>query len=260
MFARKKPGTNTDTGTNTGKETVEVLTLAGLPLDCRLVRSRRKSLAVHVRHDQIEVRAPLFVSQQDILRFLDKHSDWVSRKVREKQQRQAEQLDLRDGGRILYQARSLNIELCEAPQASVEVLPQAQPQRMRISGPGIALAPQERAAAILKNWLQSMARNYLPDRTHALAAHLGVDHKLKEVVFRKTRSKWGHCTAAGRIQYNWLIMLAPDGVIDYMICHEVCHLLHMNHSPVYWKAVASVCPDYKRYVGWLKQHEHRLWF
>jgi predicted metal-dependent hydrolase len=113
---------------------------------------------------------------------------------------------------------------------------------------------------VLKNWLMAQAREYLPQRTRALADHLQLGHKLSEVVFRKTRSKWGHCTAKGRIQYNWLIMLAPDGVIDYMICHEVCHLLHMNHSKKYWQAVASVCPDYKRYVGWLKRHEHRLFF
>jgi predicted metal-dependent hydrolase len=250
----------------TGRESrqIEHLAVADLPLDCRLVRSRRKSLAVHVRHDLIEVRAPAFVGRGDILKFLDKHRNWVLRKVEEKQQRHAERLSLCDGGQILYKARLLNIELCDSSRSGVILSPLDSPQTMRLCGPGVKAGRVDQhsaaAAQVLKRWLQQQAKDYLPARTQALADYLGVGQKLKEVVFRKTRSKWGHCTSGGRIQYNWLIMLAPDGVIDYMIAHEVCHLLHMNHSAVYWQAVARVCPDYQRYVGWLKDNEHRLWF
>ncbi|HBN13564.1 MAG: hypothetical protein CMQ46_10335 [Gammaproteobacteria bacterium] len=242
---------------------VEEQWLDDLPLQCRLVRSQRKSLAVHVSHDQIEVRAPVFVSEAEIKRFLDKHRRWVLRKVEEKQQRYSERLDLGDGGRILYKARDTRVVHQLASSPAVTVINETDGQTLRISGQGLeAGAPDSQAAAarILRHWLQSQAKAYLPQRTQALADYLGVGDKLKEVVFRKTRSKWGHCTSAGRIQYNWLIMLAPDGVIDYMISHEVCHLLHMNHSKAYWQAVSRVCPDYQRYVGWLKQHEHRLWF
>jgi len=231
----------------------ETLAIDGLPLPCHLVRSRRKSLAVHVRHDRIEVRAPLSVARGDILHFLGRHQAWVCRTHKEKVLRAAEYLSLAHGSEILYKARTLTIRLRVAPRSSVEI----SDTHLCISGP--ELSP-EKVAAILKGWLLAQAKAWLPTRTHALAEHLGLGHKFKEVVFRKTRRKWGHCTAQGRIQYNWLIMLAPDGVIDYMICHEVCHLLHMNHSPAYWQSVARVCPDYKRYVGWLKRHEHRLWF
>lgn len=231
----------------------ETLSLDGLPLVCHLVRSRRKSLAVHVRHDRIEVRAPLFVGRQEVLGFLDRHRNWVCRKFEEKTQRATEELSLVHGSEILYKARLMTVSLCNAARADVNI----KGRIIEICGPEI---DPDKAGKVLKNWLLTQARAYLPQRTQALAEHLGVGHKLREVVFRKTRSKWGHCTAQGRIQYNWLIMLAPDGVIDYMICHEVCHLLHMNHSKQYWQAVASVCPDYKRYVGWLKRHEHRLFF
>jgi predicted metal-dependent hydrolase len=231
----------------------ETVSIAGLPIDCHLVRSRRKSLAVHVRHDRIEVRAPMFVGRSEVLGFLERHREWVSRKFEEKTQRASESLSLLDGGEIFYKARQMTIHLRDAASCSVIV----EGRNMIISAPKMT---PDKAGAVLKNWLMAQAREYLPQRTRALADHLQLGHKLSEVVFRKTRSKWGHCTAKGRIQYNWLIMLAPDGVIDYMICHEVCHLLHMNHSKKYWQAVASVCPDYKRYVGWLKRHEHRLFF
>jgi len=230
----------------------ETLCVEGLQVECQLQRSKRKSLALHVRHDRVEVRAPLHTSTADVMRFLDKHQHWLTRKLGERIKRAEERLSLHHGGQILYKARKLSVCLENAPQPSVTF----EPDRVIIRGP--AMSPNK-AEVVLKNWLIAQAKGWLPQRTRALADYLGVNDRLTEVVFRKTRSKWGHCTAKGVIQYNWLIMLAPDGVIDYMICHEVCHLLHMNHSPQYWQSVAKVCPDYKRYVGWLKQHEHQLW-
>lgn len=232
---------------------IERLDIDLLPADHRLVRSRRKTLAIHVSHDQIEIRAPLFVGQREIVRFVEKNRDWVIRTHEEKTRRHGERLVLEDGAIIFYKARPRRLVLVDADQPMVTV----DEHVMRICGPA---ATSGRAGAILQRWLMDQARAWLPPRTRALADYLGVAQRLHDVVLRKTRSKWGHCTAQGRIQYNWLIMLAPDAVIDYMISHEVCHLIHMNHSPAYWKVVASVCPDYRQYEGWLRRHEHRLWF
>ncbi len=223
-----------------------------LPFDYSIVRARRKTLAVYVRYDRVEVRAPLGVSQADIAVFVRQHLAWINRKLAHKAQQSSELLRVEDGAAIFYKARNLRIVFEEASRQGVEVRgAELLILGRRLDGP--------RARKILENWLLEQARAYLPQRTRALAAYLKVEHRLSEVVFRKTRSKWGHCTASGRIQYNWLIMLAPDAIIDYMICHETCHLLQMNHSAAYWRLVESVCPDYRQYVAWLKQHEHRLW-
>ena len=112
----------------------------------------------------------------------------------------------------------------------------------------------------VEDFLIDKASQYLLPRARGLARHLGVEHKITEIKLRKTKSKWGHCTSTGVLQYNWLIMLAPYSIIDYMITHEVCHLLHMDHSSRFWKQVEAICPDCDHYIGWLKEHEHRLWF
>ena len=126
-----------------------------------------------------------------------------------------------------------------------------------IHGPGLTSA---KARKILDQHFIQQARTYLPPRIRGLAQHLGVAHKLKHIKFNKTRTKWGHCTTRGIIQMNWLIMLAPYAVIDYLIAHEVCHLLHMNHSRSFWQLVDSLCPNPKRYVRWLNDHQHRIWY
>lgn len=231
----------------------EIIQLAYLPVPCEVKRSQRKSLAVHVSHNHVEVRAPLRMPRTPVELFIKKHQRWIRKKLQEKQLKHAEKLTLAAGQQILYKAQEWELVIRNQGPSGVFL----EPGQFCLQAPGIN---ESKAEKILTDWLKAKAKAYLPVRTRALAEYLGVDHKLKEVVFRKTRSKWGHCTSEGRIQYNWLIMLAPDGVIDYMICHEVCHLLHMNHSPAFWEAVARVCPDYKRYVGWLKANEHRLWY
>lgn len=225
----------------------------GEDLHCRVRRSARRTLALHVREAQLQVRAPREVPQADIEAFVARHRQWIERKLARQRRQIAEKLRVSDGAPVYYKGRECRLLFVEQSRSAVRV----EGRRLCIAGPRL---DEHKAARLLADWLRRQARAYLPQRSRALAHHLGVSDRLRDVVFRKTRSKWGHCTADGRIQYNWLIMLAPDAVIDYMICHEVCHLVHMNHSRVYWQLVADLCPDYRRYIDWLKTHEHRLWF
>ncbi len=225
---------------------------AALPYNYTIVRARRKTMVVRVRHDSVEVRAPLFVRDDQIKDFVARHAQWILRKLEHKASQEAQRLALVDGGSIYYKARTLKIRFVPDSRDDIVVTD----KEFRVHGRRLNA---EAAARILQRWLLMQARTLLPARTQALASYLKVGSKLKEVVFRKTKTKWGHCTSSGRIQFNWLIMMAPDAVIDYMIAHEVSHLLHMNHSKRFWSLVESVCPDYRAYVKWLKKHEHRLW-
>ncbi len=240
------------TGHSEGSIVRELQDKSNQPVDYSVVRGRRKTMAVHVRHQAVEVRVPFFVSQTQIQDFVYTHIPWILRKLEHKAAQDSQRPDLCDGGTVYYKARALRVRLIPAMSEHVEITD----TEMRLHGRGLT---PERASKVLQRWLLAQARTVLPPRAEALAAYLQVAGRLREVVFRKTKSKWGHCTSTGRIQFNWLIMMAPDAVIDYMICHEVSHLLHMNHSPKFWALVESVCPDYRRYVRWLRTHEHRLW-
>lgn len=222
-----------------------------------IVRSRRRTIVVQVHRGVVRVRAPHFVGDAEIRNFVDRHQQWIAEKLAEQAQQAAEQTRLVDGGSIFYKGRTLRVRWAANSAAGNQDDISIEGREFIIRGRNLS---EQRALRILQQWLLEQARAVLPARSQALARHLQVGRRLKEVVFRKTRSKWGHCTSSGRIQFNWLIMLAPDAIIDYMICHEVCHLLHMNHSRQFWAAVESVCPDYRLYMKWLKNNEHRLWF
>lgn len=231
------------------------LELADFFADYAVIRSRRKSLALHISHGRVEVRCPLRISRRDISDFVRENRGWISRRLQEEAVISRQLLRVEPGGKIFYQGKERTIVFRESinHQAAISVTA----EQFIITGRALSLA---RARKALEQYLIHQAEVYLPGRAQDLAEQLAVGHKLKHIRLRKTRSKWGHCTSDGVIQFNWLIMLAPLPIIDYLVTHEVCHLIHANHSPRYWRLVHSLCPDTAQHTRWLKQHEHRLWF
>ena len=220
---------------------------------CEVQRSRRKTLAIHVTHRKVEVRSPLRASKREIEEFINSNQDWIELRLNEEAIRAREATRIERGGKIFYRARELTIEFREGRK-----------QRILVSGDrfiiqGHKLNPAK-ARAQVEQFLTDKANAYILPRAHALARYLGVGRKIREIKLRKTKSKWGHCTSKGDMQYNWLIMMAPYSVVDYIITHEVCHLIHMDHSRRFWNLVDSVCPNSENYMRWLKDHEHRFWF
>lgn len=103
---------------------------------------------------------------------------------------------------------------------------------------------------------KSRARIELTARAWELAAE--TRQEVKRVSVRSQRTRWGSCTTGGVISLNWRLILAPEFVSDYVIYHELMHLREMNHSRRFWRAVAEVCPDYKRAEAWLDEHGSAL--
>lgn len=222
-------------------------------LQYQVVKSNRKTLALYIRQQSAIVRCPLRTSKAEIEEFVEKNQSWIQERLAEERTHEKQKLRIEDGRIILYRARELSILFKEGRK-----------ERILINGNKFVIQNHKlnshKAKIQIEKYLTQKAIEYIIPRAEALAEYLGVRKKITKIKLRKTKSKWGHCTSKGVIQYNWLIMLAPYSIIDYMITHEVCHLLHMDHSRRYWDLVESICPKYLQYIEWLKKHEHRLWF
>jgi hypothetical protein len=75
-----------------------------------------------------------------------------------------------------------------------------------------------------------------------------------KIKIKEQKRRWGSCSSRGSIYFNWRIIMAPPLVIDYVIVHEMSHLIYRNHSPKFWKQVESILPDYKVHKKWLRDH------
>ena len=111
----------------------------------------------------------------------------------------------------------------------------------------------EAAGALTQAELGDLARRAradLPARVQRFADALGVDYG--RITIRAQRTRWGSCSAQGNLNFNCLLMLAPDAVIDAVVAHELCHRRHMDHSPAFYAALRAVCPDYDACRAWLR--------
>lgn len=104
--------------------------------------------------------------------------------------------------------------------------------------------------------LADRAGRILPGKAAYFAPVVGVTYG--RITIRNQKTRWGSCSSKGNLNFNCLLMLAPDSVQDYVVVHELCHRLEMNHSPRFWSEVERVLPDYRTAKQWLKEHGEEL--
>lgn len=98
--------------------------------------------------------------------------------------------------------------------------------------------------------LAKRAIKYIPERVAYFADLIGVTYG--RVTIRNQKTRWGSCSSKGNLNFNCLLMLTPPEVIDYVVVHELCHRIEMNHSKAFWNEVSKIIPNYKVYVKWLR--------
>lgn len=106
------------------------------------------------------------------------------------------------------------------------------------------------------SYAQKVLLPYVQQRTSVLAKKLGV--KIGRITLRNTSSRWGSCSSSHNLSFCWKIAFAPVDVVDYLIAHEVAHLVQMNHSPKFWAVVDSLVDCRKSAEKWLKMNGHKL--
>jgi predicted metal-dependent hydrolase len=103
---------------------------------------------------------------------------------------------------------------------------------------------------LFKEWYITQGRKKIEERTRIYCPKMEVEPS--KVVFKEQHKRWGTCTPEGAIYLNWRIMMAPMGVVDYVLVHELAHLKHQDHSNDYWRFVRSIIPDYEQRKEWLR--------
>ena len=102
------------------------------------------------------------------------------------------------------------------------------------------------------NALADQALKVIPKKVKHYAAIIGVDYG--RITIRNQKTRWGSCSSKGNLNFNCLLMLFPDDVIDSVVVHELCHRKHMDHSPAFYAEVERVFPEYRRCQKWLKEN------
>jgi hypothetical protein len=213
----------------------------------RLVRSRRKTIAILVQSDgKLVVRAPLLVSETRINKFIDSKRDWITAQQKKAAARQVPHHEYKDGESFLFLGDEIPLKLVERKDGPLSL------------GKSFLFNKSQagKAEIIFTLWYRRQAREIFANRVKFLAHKFGYSYG--RIRLSSARSRWGSCSSKGTLSFTWRLVMAPVEVIDYVILHELTHLEIRNHSRAFWAKVEGYVPDYRKKRLWLKVNGHRL--
>jgi predicted metal-dependent hydrolase len=211
----------------------------------RSARAKRLTLRIEPGGRGLKVTVPPSVAQRDIDAFLSRQEGWLLSKLPLIPVETA----LRVGHKVPIGGVAHAI-VHEFGRGTTHL-------RSGDTGPEIVVHGDTGSAARrVADYLKKRAKQDIPPLVarHAAAA----DRKAGTIRFKDTSSRWGSCSSQGNLNFSWRIMMAPPAVINYLVAHEVAHLVHMDHSPQFWAQCEALCPDMDRCKRWLKRNGPKL--
>jgi predicted metal-dependent hydrolase len=206
------------------------------------VRHRRaRHYVLRVEDDgSLRVTIPRGGSRKDAERFARHKADWIDRERYRRAMARANPGGWRDGSVVLLRGEALSLRF-DAQSGVVWLGDDAVP---------LAAGGKETVHDLVTERLRRLAERELPSRLSELAASHG--HHVSRITVRDQRSRWGSCSPAGRISLNWRLIQVPPSVRDYVLLHELTHLVESNHSSRFWKTLEEVCPWHREARQWLR--------
>ncbi len=219
-------------------------------------RGRRRSIGFTINAEGLTIAAPRWVGIVQVEDAIREREDWIFTKLAQMQRHRASipQVRWEDGGSLPYLGETIVLRLSSSARRTASVVFDREARTLTV------FLPPDASSAQLKDrvqaWLQSEARALFRERLAIFETRLGVRHRALRLSSAKTR--WGSCSADGRILLNWRLIHFPLSAIDYVVAHELAHLKEMNHGPRFWATVATVFPDYEAARDHIKRHPPEL--
>jgi len=214
------------------------LTLAEGSLDYVLVRRRgRHGVGLKVDENGLTVNAPLSMPVSRIEALVRESESWVLRKIDEWRSRRAPPVAWHDGARLPFLGGGLTLRLSLAGRTKVE----------RAEGElraAVRSYDEVEVRRAVVGWYRREAMAYLHQRVAALSAAARLAPP--RLMISSALARWGSCNTRREVRLAWRLVKAPAELVDYVICHELAHLRHMNHSGAFWAEVERQCPDYRQ--------------
>ena len=120
----------------------------------------------------------------------------------------------------------------------------------------LSRAAVPRAEAVFQRWYRRQALRVMTERAGQYAA--GNGFTFSKIKITSARKQWGSCGPKGDLRFAWRLVMAPLPVVDYVVVHELVHLVHRNHSKRFWAKVKSILPDFRQREDWMDEHGHLL--
>jgi hypothetical protein len=219
--------------------------------------SRTKRQRIVVTPEVVEVVAPTDTPQEQIAAFLDNKRRWLFNAVEDCRPKNPPTIPQHyvSGAKVMYRGRRLMLQIEEADVERVTITCKS---RFHIQVPRHVTgdARQEAIEQAFVDWKRDRARLDIEHFARVYARKLGV--KPRDVKLSEQKRVWGTCDKDGTIRINWQLIHAPLAVLEYVVAHELVHLLHRHHGDAFWEALSRVMPDWRERKASLESWEPGL--
>ncbi len=227
------------------------VTISSGEVEIDIVRSSRRTVALYVKPGgTLLIRAPWYVPVSMLMQFVRQKTGWIERQMKRLKDVRplSEQMTVTDGSIIPFMGRDLTVWVTAGSRATA-VLNENE-LHLTLQGD---LSP-ERITALTEGWYLREAKKYFSSRTEELAAlHSGLLPAPGPVNVRKMKRRWGTCHSNGAVWFNRELIKKERELIDYVIIHELCHLVHHNHGSGYYALLGRIIPDFREMRKRLQQ-------
>ena len=212
----------------------------------QVIKSKRKTLSISINENaQLIVRAPNRISDARIQEFINEKSSWIIKNKNLIKLRL--QNTEKDQNNLLYLGEYFPIK------KNIKSL-----KKVSFNGEEFItnLENQSQLSNALKIWYKDKFKELAIPRLNYFVDKY--DLTVNQVRLKRQKTLWGSCSSRDNINLNYLLIMAPLKVIDYVIIHELVHTIHKNHSANFWSAVEDIMPNYKDPKNWLKENGYKL--
>ncbi len=227
-----------------GANDLRTVRLSGREIAFRLrVSDRARRCRIQVGPGGIVLVRPRRIPERFAMQMLQEHGAWA---LAHMDRLAAAQAAGPPEDVILLQGQPVRV--CHVPEGSPESgRVELREGTLFIRGPSPV-----RTRGLLEAWLRARARLCLEASVALHAARMGV--KPSAIRIRGQRTRWGSCSRRGGLSFNWRLVMVPAEVLDYVVLHELAHIVHPNHSTDFWMLVHRHCPSYPLHKRWLRRH------
>ena len=224
------------------------IALGGQAIEYTLERRRgRRGVGLRVDGHGLRVSAPATMPMERIEALVRESEAWVLRKIAQWSGKRITPLQWEEGAKLPWLGGHLTLRLANGSRARAT----RDGAELRVSAPAGDAEAVRRAVV---RWYKSVAGDVLSARVEALAAAASLP--APKVLVSPALTRWGSCNTRREVRLAWRLVKAPPDLVDYVICHELAHLRHMNHSRAFWGEVERQCPDYRRLRAELHARDH----
>ena len=228
--------------------------------------SNRKTFAIQIEPtEKISVYCPIGLSEYTIIEKFKSKAKWINKKLLDFQKIGYIQNDRNfvDGELFMYLGRdySLQFQLNKRFIKPKIILDNFNENLLIIS----PMKEKQILKKALQKWYREEAERIILNRLDVMKSkfnyqNIEIEKMIRQIKIKDQKKRWGSCTYKGNLLFNWRIIMAPYSIIDYLIVHEMSHLIHRNHSKNFWKMVETILPDYKKRKKWLKDYGLKMDF